>query len=119
MVNPAIGGMTDWVVTFPTKRAHVDTTRVVRMLLRRLQEALGWALQMVRHYSAGPKRSQRVKLLGIMQYDREEQGSSWRSGLKFSLALRRRRAKSVTKWLLLLWAPAGTASALSVDNWPD
>ena len=24
MVNPAIGGMTDWVVTFPTKRLHVD-----------------------------------------------------------------------------------------------
>ena len=24
MVNPAIGGMTDWVVSFPTKRAHVD-----------------------------------------------------------------------------------------------
>jgi hypothetical protein len=24
MVNPAIGGMTDWVITFPTKRAHVD-----------------------------------------------------------------------------------------------
>ena len=24
MLNPAIGGMTDWVVTFPTKRAHVD-----------------------------------------------------------------------------------------------
>jgi hypothetical protein len=24
LVNSAIGGMTDWVVTFPTKRLHVD-----------------------------------------------------------------------------------------------
>lgn len=24
MVNPALGGQTDWVVTFPTKRLHVD-----------------------------------------------------------------------------------------------
>jgi hypothetical protein len=26
MINPVVGGMTDWVVTFPTKREYVNTT---------------------------------------------------------------------------------------------
>ncbi len=41
MVNSAIGGMTDWVVTFPTKRLHVDARR---LRLHRLQN-WGWSQQ--------------------------------------------------------------------------
>lgn len=63
MINPVIGGQTDWVISFPTKRLHVDQpagTAVIRPFTDR-------------YIGSGVAASLSCEEIEIVQWDREEQ----------------------------------------------
>ena len=62
LVNSVIGGMTDWVVTFPTKRLHVDEA-----------EKADVVAPFVDNWVGEKKESPACEVVAITQYDREEQ----------------------------------------------
>lgn len=59
MINPVIGGQTDWVVTFPTKRLHVD-------------RAAPLAPYTDVYIGSGAAAQLECEEVGITQWDREE-----------------------------------------------
>ena len=62
LVNSAIGGMTDWVVTFPTKRLHVDTADEADVVPPFVDNWVGEKTE-----------SPACEVISVTQYDREEQ----------------------------------------------
>jgi len=111
MVNPAIGGMTDWVVTFPTKRFHVDTAVKTDVIGPFTDNWRGIAPGA----TAGTyKEDKACEAVTIQQWNREE--GTTVSGLQFSP----KPASAVTaicnEVAVIAMGPAGTASALSVTT---
>jgi len=64
MVNPALGGETDWVVTFPTKRQHVDVALKANVVAPFVDNWVGKT-------AAGVEKPA-CELVAIGQSDREE-----------------------------------------------
>ena len=109
MVNPAIGGMTDWVITFPTKRAHVDKATKAGVIAPFENNWLG---------SVGTttkKEQPACEEVTAMQYDREEQ-SVVGSSLKFSPSITATSATICNEVAVIAMGAAGTASAMSVTT---
>jgi len=111
MVNSAIGGMTDWVVTFPTKKAHVSDvgTDVVAPFTK------PWF-----GIADGPTPGSYVEVkacegLTINQWDREEAGFTG-SGPGFSPSILEATDKLCNEVAVIAMGPAGTASALNVTT---
>jgi hypothetical protein len=84
MVNPALGGETDWVVTFPTKRNHVDTgiTGIPPVVAPFTNTTAGsW----IGKTTAGTE-SPACEVLTIEQWDREEAFTATTTGFSPSPA---------------------------------
>ena len=112
MVNPAIGGMTDWVVTFPTKNAHVNDTGST--------DPIAPFTGMWAGSANGPTAGSKIEVkaceaLGIAQYDREEAGYAG-SGPGFSPSIEAATDKICNEVAVVAMGPAGTASAMSVTT---
>jgi len=108
MVNPAIGGMTDWVVTFPTKNYHVDhatTTDVVAPFTANWLGTSGTTTK---------KEVPACEAVSITQYNREEQTTT--QGLQFSPKPAGTTSKICNEVAVIAMGPTGTASALSVTT---
>lgn len=118
MVNAAIGGMTDWVVTFPTKRAHVDKATKALVVAPFTDNWLGTDGAVS---PAVAKESPACEVISIAQYDREEQFvvATTTTDLQFSptpVAVASAPAKICNEVAVIAMGPAGTASALNVTT---
>jgi hypothetical protein len=109
MVNPAVGGMTDWVVSFPTKRAHVDKAAAVAPFTKT--------------WTGGPlKETPACEVISLAQYDREEQTfvAVVSTDLQFSPtppdAPAADPAKICNEVAVIAMGTPGTASALNVTT---
>lgn len=111
LVNPAIGGMTDWVVTFPTKRLHVDVAAATDVVAPFEDNWVGET-----------KESPACEVVAITQYDREEQTfvPVVDNDLKFSPLPPEAKPADPTKICnevaVVAMGAAGTASALNVTT---
>ncbi len=111
MVNSAIGGMTDWVVTFPTKRLHVDEALKADVVA-----------PFVDNWVGEKKESPACEVISVTQYDREEQTfvAVTTNDLQFSPTPPDAPAASPTticnEVAVIAMGPAGTASALNVTT---
>jgi hypothetical protein len=108
MVNSAIGGMTDWVVTFPTKRLHVDRATVVAPFTKT--------------WTGETKEVPACEVVAISQYDREEQTfvPVVNNDIPFSPKPPAAKADDPTQICnevaVIAMGAAGTASALNVTT---
>ena len=108
LVNPAIGGMTDWVITFPTKRLHVDQTTVIAPFTET--------------WTGETKESPACEVVAITQFDREEQTfvPVVNTDLQFSPLPPEAKPADPTKICnevaVIAMGPEGTASALNVTT---
>ena len=91
MVNSAIGGMTDWVVTFPTKRLHVDQAAAIAPYTNT--------------WTGEGTEVPACEMVAITQYDREEQTPTPADP-----------AKICNNVAVIAMGAAGTASALNVTT---
>jgi len=111
MVNPAIGGMTDWVVSFPTKNAHVDVALAANVVAPFTDNWVGPV-----------KESPACEVISVTQYDREEQKlvAVVTTDLQFSPtpadAPPAAPATVCNEVAVIAMGPAGTASALNVTT---
>ena len=111
MVNPAIGGMTDWVVTFPTKKFHVDKA-AKSLVVKPFTDNWGG---IVEGATAGTyKEDPACEAVSIKQWDREEQTSA--VALGFSPSPEASVSKMCNEVAVIAMGPAGTASAMSVTT---
>ena len=111
MVNPAIGGMTDWVVTFPTKRAHVDEA-IKSDVIPPFTD--NWAATVAGATAGTYKEKQACEAVNIKQYNREELTTT--QGLGFSPQPVGTTSSICNETAVIAMGPAGTASALSVST---
>ena len=108
MVNSAIGGMTDWVVTFPTKNMHVDGVTAIDPFTET--------------WTGETTESPACEVVAITQYDREEQTfvPVVSNDLQFSpappAATPADPAKICNEVSVIAMGAAGTASALNVTT---
>jgi hypothetical protein len=108
LVNSAIGGMTDWVVTFPTKRLHVDN-----------EEAIA---PYTNTWTGEKTEVPACEVVAITQYDREEQTfvPVVNTDLQFSplppAADPAKPASICNEVAVIAMGAAGTASALNVTT---
>ena len=109
MLNSAIGGMTDWVVTFPTKRAHVDKALAISVVPPFTDNWRGI-------YKDGSvyKEDQACEPVSIGQWDREEAYTAAENG--FSPSPAAVTSKICNEVAVIAMGAAGTASALSVST---
>ena len=108
MINSAVGGMTDWVVTFPTKRHHVDVALKANVVPPFVNNWLG---------STGTttkKEQPACEFVSIGQTDREESFVAPETG--FSPSLDAVTSKICNETAVVAMGPAGTASALNVST---
>jgi len=112
MVNAAIGGMTDWVVTFPTKRVHVDVQENgFGAVVPPFTDA--W----IGNFPFAPGvdvEVQSCEEVTIVQYDREEQVT--RAGLGFSPRPEENIQSICNETAVIAMGPAGTESAMMVET---
>jgi len=106
MVNSAIGGMTDWVVTFPTKRAHVDRAVAIAPFTDTWIGAEKKGSSYVENQACEP--------VTIGQWDREEAFTAAENG--FSPSPAAVTTKICNETAVIAMGAAGTASALSVET---
>jgi hypothetical protein len=91
MLNPIVGGSTDWVVTFPTKKAHVDNETAVAPFTD--------------NWVGGPStESPACEAVSVAQYDREGQTSAATA------------ASICNSVAVIAMGPAGTAGSLGVTT---
>ena len=111
MVNPAIGGMTDWVVTFPTKRLHVDVASASAVIPPFTDNWVGAVLQ-----SDGVtyKEDPACETVTIDQWDREEAFTA--NSNQFSPKPVTSSSKICNEVAVIATGTAGTASALSAST---
>ncbi|MDG1214699.1 MAG: hypothetical protein P8N17_01740 [Luminiphilus sp.] len=112
MVNPALGGETDWVVTFPTKRFHVDTVGQGNAAVVAPFSATGGWL------GAKAKGSTFVEqpaceVVSVAQYDREEAVTAPTNGFSPSPA---QASLSICNEVAVIAMGTGSGSALSVET---
>jgi hypothetical protein len=111
LVNSAIGGMTDWVVTFPTKRLHVDVAAATDVVAPFADNWVGETTE-----------SPACEVVAITQYDREEQTfvPVVNNDLQFSplppAATPADPTKICNEVAVIAMGAAGTASALNVTT---
>jgi len=111
LVNSAIGGMTDWVVTFPTKRLHVDVAAATDVVAPFADNWVGETTE-----------SPACEVVAITQYDREEQTfvPVVNTDLQFSplppAADPAKPASICNEVAVIAMGAAGTASALNVTT---
>jgi len=105
MINPAIGGQTDWVVTFPTKKFHVQTTDVVAPFTDYWAGSVGTTTKK-------EKPACEPVLPGV--YDREEQTQV--GGLQFSPRLETAAGTICNEVAVITMGPQGTQSSLNVTT---
>ncbi|MDG2443709.1 MAG: hypothetical protein P8M13_10710 [Luminiphilus sp.] len=108
LVNSAIGGMTDWVVTFPTKRLHVDQATAIAPYTNT--------------WTGEGTEVPACEVVAITQYDREEQTfvPVVNTDLQFSplppAADPAKPASICNEVAVIAMGAAGTASALNVTT---
>ena len=108
LVNSAIGGMTDWVVTFPTKRLHVDQATAIAPYTNT--------------WTGEGTEVPACEVVAITQYDREEQTfvPVVNTDLQFSplppAATPADPAKICNEVAVIAMGDSGTASALNVET---
>jgi hypothetical protein len=113
MVNSAIGGMTDWVVTFPTKRLHVDQPAAIAPFTN------VWGPG---DTTTPTKEALACETISLTQYDREEQTyvAVTTSDLQFSplppSAPAATPATICNEVAVIAMGPTGTKSALNVTT---
>jgi len=107
MTNAAIGGMTDWVVTFPTKRLHVGSTLVAPFTDK-------WVGIEKNAAGTGYQENQACEAVTITQSDREEAFTANTNG--FSPAPASTTTKICNEVAVIAMGAAGTASALSATT---
>jgi len=108
MINPAIGGQTDWVVTFPTKRFHVDTaapTAVVAPFTDNWDGSVGTTTK---------KEDPACEAVIPGVYNREELTQV--GGLQFSPKLTTAAGTICNEVAVITMGSTGTASALSITT---
>ena len=106
MLNSAIGGQTDWVVTFPTKRFHVDLAgQGIPAPIAPFKGA--WV--------GGPVESPACETVQVNQYDREEQITQPAPD-GFSPAPPAAAALSVCQEVAVIAMGTATDSALKVET---
>lgn len=108
MVNPAIGGMTDWVISFPTKRLHVDGP-ATDLVAPFTDNWLGSTL-----VGTVKKEKPACEPVSIVQYNREELTTT--AGLGFSPKPSSSVTSICNEVAVVAMGPAGTASALNVTT---
>jgi len=109
MVNPALGGETDWVVSFPTKRFHVDLAgqEIADVIAPFTDEWVG------NTGGTSPKEKPACEEVSIAQYDREEAVTAPTNGFSPSPA----QAKlSICNEVAVIAMGTGAESALSVET---
>ena len=107
MNNPVFAGMTDWVVTFPTKRSHVDKATKAAVIPPFTGNWLG---------STGTttkKEQPACEKVAIGQWDREEAFTANENGFSPSPAATTTKICNETAVIAM---GTGTASALSVTT---
>ena len=108
LVNPVLGGMTDWVVTFPTKRLHVDQAAAIAPYTNT--------------WTGEGTEVPACEMVAITQYDREEQTfvPVVNTDLQFSplppAATPADPTKICNEVAVIAMGAAGTASALNVTT---
>ena len=107
MVNGAIGGMTDWVVTFPTKRAHVDKATKAAVIPPFTDNWRG------NTGGTSPKEDPACEPVTIGQWDREEAFTAAENGFSPSPAA---VVTSICNETAVIAMGTGTDSALSVTT---
>ncbi len=107
MVNAAVGGMTDWVVTFPTKRAHVDKATKLLVVPPFTDNWVG------NTGGTSPKEDKACEPVGISQWDREEAFTAATTGFSPSPAA---VTTSICNETAIIAMGTATDSALSVTT---
>ena len=108
LVNTAVGGMTDWVVTFPTKRLHVDAAAAIAPYTNT--------------WTGEGTEVPACEVVAITQYDREEQTfvPVVNNDLQFSplppAATPADPTKICNEVAVIAMGAEGTASALNVTT---
>jgi hypothetical protein len=107
MVNASIGGMTDWVVTFPTKRTHVEKLTAAAVIPPFTDNWVG------NTKGTSPKEKQACEPVVIGQWDREEAFTSPENGFSPSPA---EVTSKICNETAVIAMGTGAASALSVET---
>ena len=107
MVNAAIGGQTDWVVTFPTKRAHVDKALKASVVPPFTDNWVG------NTKGTSPKEDPACEPVTIGQWDREEAFTAAENGFSPSPA---EITTTICNETAVIAMGTGAASALSVET---
>ena len=107
MVNAAIGGQTDWVVTFPTKRAHVDKALKASVVAPFTDNWVG------NTKGTSPKEDQACEPVTIGQWDREEAFTAAENGFSPSPAA---VTTTICNETAVIAMGTGAKSALSVTT---
>jgi hypothetical protein len=108
MINAAIGGMTDWVVTFPTKRAHVDVALKANVVPPFTDNWVG------NTKGTSPKEKPACEPVKIGQWDREEAFTAAENG--FSPQPDAVVTSICNETAIIAMGATGTESALSVET---
>jgi hypothetical protein len=109
MVNPALGGQTDWVVSFPTKRFHVDTVDLkLPQVIPPFTDA--W---IGNTGGTSPKESPACEPVKINQWDREEAFTAPENGFSPSPA---QTQLAICNEVAVIAMGTGAESALSVET---
>ena len=102
MTNPAIAGMTDWVVSFPTKRAHVDVAKKASVVP-----------PFVNNWIGEKKEVPACEEVVISQWDREEAFTANTNGFSPSPAA---TTTKMCNEVAVIAMGAGTTSAMMVTT---
>ena len=105
--NPVFTGMTDWVVTFPTKRAHVDKTTKAAVIPPFTGNWLGIT------GTTTKKEQPACEAVAIGQWDREEAFTANTNGFSPSPAA---TTTTICNEVAVIAMGTGAASALSVTT---
>jgi len=110
VVNSAIGGMTDWVVTFPTKYHHTNTGTTVAVA----PFTSTWVGIKKNAAGTGYEEGGQCEPVTINQYDREEAFTANTNG--FSPSLAATTTKICNEVAVIAMGATGTASAMNVTT---
>jgi hypothetical protein len=105
MLNPVVGGQTDWVVTFPTKNPHVDPAAIAPFTDAWVGGILG---------SATAKENPACEKVKVGQWDREEAYTAQENGFSPSPGATFNYICNETA--VIAMGGAGTESAMEVET---
>jgi len=111
MINSTIGGQTDWVVTFPTKRTHV-TKSAKSLVIPPFVD--NWRGAVVQSDGVTYKEDPACEVVTIDQWDREEAFTA--NSNNFSPKLSTSASTICNEVVVWAMGAAGTASAMSAST---